>query len=228
MIVVKKVSKSFGNHTALAGIDLEIEAGDTVGLAGSSGSGKSTLLRCIQGLEIPDSGTISRGGRSGFMFQDFQLFPHMTVWENVLYAPLTRKFLPRSQLEAKANELLCRLGVEQFKNRYPANLSGGQKQRVALARTLIFNPDILLCDEPTSGLDVATTGEVAILLKSIQSGKTTMVIASHDLDFLVQISNRIILLKNGSVVSDIEPQKLANPVEYAICKIRSTCQRGMP
>ncbi|MDR2677784.1 MAG: ATP-binding cassette domain-containing protein [Puniceicoccales bacterium] len=214
MIVIKKVSKSFGNYMALNEIDLEIATGDTVGLAGPSGSGKSTLLRCIQGLEVPDSGVISCSGRPGFMFQDFQLFPHMTVWENILYAPTTRKFLPQSLLEIKASELLLHLGVEQFKDRYPAGLSGGQKQRVALARTLIFNPDILLCDEPTSGLDVATTRDVAVLLKSIQRQKTTVIIASHDLDFLMQISHRIILLKNGGIASDIEPQKLANPIEY--------------
>jgi polar amino acid transport system ATP-binding protein len=214
MIVIKKVSKSFGDHAALRELDLEIGAGDSVGLAGPSGSGKSTLLRCIQGLEIPDSGAISRGGRPGFMFQDFQLFPHMTVWENISYAPAVRKFLSPSDLTTRANELLRHLGIGRFKNRYPCSLSGGQKQRVALARTLIFNPDILLCDEPTSGLDIATTMDVAALLKSIQNKKTTIVIASHDLDFLMQISNRIILLKNGEIASDIDPKKLANPIEY--------------
>ncbi|MDR2340807.1 MAG: ATP-binding cassette domain-containing protein [Puniceicoccales bacterium] len=213
MITIKKASKSFDDHGALNEIDLEISSGDSIGLAGASGSGKSTLLRCIQGLEVLDSGTISCAGRTGFMFQDFQLFPHMTVGENVMYAPKRRK-TPLAHLEIKANELLHHLGIAQFKDRYPASLSGGQKQRVALARTLISNPDILLCDEPTSGLDIATTGDVISLLKSIQNRKTTIVIASHDLDFLAQITHRIILLKNGTIVSDIEPRKLSNPVEY--------------
>ncbi|MDR1457218.1 MAG: ATP-binding cassette domain-containing protein [Puniceicoccales bacterium] len=214
MITAEKIFKSFGTCTVLNGINLAIGAGSTIGLAGPSGSGKSTLLRCIQGLESPDSGRISREGYPGFMFQDFQLFPHMTVWDNILYAPRVRKLFPRAYLEAKADRLLRHLAIGQCKDRYPTNLSGGQKQRVALARTLILGPDILLCDEPTSGLDVAATGDVVALLKSIQNEETTIVVASHNLDFLVQISNRIILLKNGSIGADIVPQELEDPIVH--------------
>jgi polar amino acid transport system ATP-binding protein len=214
MIIIENVSKSFGNYEALKNISLKISSGSAVGLAGSSGSGKSTLLRCIQGLELPDKGTITCNGRAGFMFQDFQLFPHKTVLENVLYAPRLRDRKAMDQWETIALELLRRLGIEQLKDRYPANLSGGQKQRAALARSLILKPSIMLCDEPTSGLDIATTADVVDLLKSIQNQQTAIIIASHDLDFLAQIADRIILLKNGLIAEDIAPQQLPDPIKY--------------
>lgn len=146
------------------------------------------------------------------MFQDFQLFPHMTVAENLLYAPnLTGE---KNKNEQRADIILKDLGLESKKYAYPQELSGGQKQRVALARSLMISPNILLCDEPTSGLDVATTMDVVLLLKSVCETGVTMVIASHDLDFLTKISDRIVLLKNGEIVVDVNVSKYDDPINY--------------
>ena len=214
MLNIENVSKSFGNYSILKNINLQILPGNIVGLAGPSGGGKSTLLRCIQGLETAYDGKIVRSDHVGFMFQDFQLFPHMTVWKNIIYAPKLRGEYSNDSLQTLAHDLMKKLNIFDIRDRYPENLSGGQKQRVALARTLMLQPDLLLCDEPTSGLELATMGEVVDLLKSIQSEQTIMVIASHDLDFLTQIAQRILLLKNGEIVADILTKDLANPIEY--------------
>jgi polar amino acid transport system ATP-binding protein len=211
---IENLYKSFAGRMVLQNISLEIAAGSTVGLAGPSGSGKSTLLRCIQGLDPLDAGTISYAGRVGFMFQDFQLFPHMTVAQNVGYAPKLHKTLAPSVLRERIADLLAKLGIADLANRYPENLSGGQRQRAALARSLILEPDLLLCDEPTSGLDVATIADVSDLLRSIRERNSTLVIASHNLDFLTQIADRIVLLRDGTVGADIRTEKIANPVAY--------------
>ena len=210
MLQIKKVSKQFGSLAILDNLSLIIEAETVVGLAGPSGGGKSTLLRCIQGLESIDSGEISFEGRSGFMFQDFQLFPHMTVLKNLSYAPQLLDKMTRH--EEHAQELLTSLGIAHKANSYPHQLSGGQKQRVALARSLMMKPRLLLCDEPTSGLDLATIDDVISLLNSIRAREVTMVIASHDLDFLSKIADRLILLKEGKLVADVNPKSLAQPV----------------
>lgn len=214
MLNINKVSKQFSNHKILDEVSFEIQQGNIVGLAGASGSGKSTLLRCIQGLEHPDSGEILYKGHCGFMFQDFQLFPHMTVMENLTYAPMKTLNYSKSQAQAKALELLTQLGIQERASFFPGKLSGGQKQRVALARSLMMQPDLLLCDEPTSGLDVATIQEVAQLLRTIYAMGVTILIASHDLDFLTQTAHRIILLKQGKIAADIEPDTTANPIDY--------------
>ncbi|MDR2645952.1 MAG: ATP-binding cassette domain-containing protein [Holosporaceae bacterium] len=212
MLRVSNIHKSFNGVKILDGITVDISKSEIFGLAGPSGSGKSTLLRCIQDLEKPDCGMIERNGKTCFMFQDFQLFPHMTVVENLLYAPnLTGE---KNKNEQRANTILMDLGLESKKYAYPQELSGGQKQRVALARSLMINPDILLCDEPTSGLDVATTMDVVLLLKSVCETGVTMVIASHDLDFLTKISDRIVLLKNGKIVVDMNMSKYDDPINY--------------
>lgn len=210
MLKLEQVSKLFGNTLILDEVSLNIEEGSLVGLAGPSGSGKSTLLRCIQKLEKPDAGEIHCEGRTSFMFQDFQLFPHMTVLENLTYAPLLKE-KARINILHKAQEMLQNLGIASKASEYPKSLSGGQKQRVALARSLMMNPDILLCDEPTSGLDVATTLDVVSLLKFVRK---TMIIASHDLDFLTKLCDRIILLKGGKIVVDISPKKMQDPVYH--------------
>lgn len=196
MLKIKDVYKKFGNTVVLNNVTLEITSGNIVGLAGPSGGGKSTLLRLIQRLEKPDSGSIECHGRTGFMFQDFQLFPHMTVLENISYAP---KFHKKLNYVEKATMMLKNLGILSKAQNYPQQLSGGQKQRVALARSLMMEPELLLCDEPTSGLDVATTSDVATLLESVKAMGVTMLIASHDLDFLTKISDKVVLLKNGGV-----------------------------
>lgn len=209
MLEIIHASKSFDSLAVFKDINLEIKAHSIVGLAGPSGSGKSTLLRCIQGLETLTSGQITCAGTCGFMFQDFQLFPHMDVLTNLTYAPgLTDK--TKAPL-VKAWELLKILGIEDKALCFPGTLSGGQKQRVALARSLMMKPDVLLCDEPTSGLDFATTGEVVDLLRSVQSMGVTMVIASHDLDFLARLADRVVVLKEGQVVADVASQYLSDP-----------------
>ncbi|WPX96536.1 amino acid ABC transporter ATP-binding protein [Candidatus Bandiella euplotis] len=199
MLKISNVNKFFGDVQILDNISLSIEKSTIIGLAGPSGSGKSTLLRCIQKLELPDSGTIECSGRVGFMFQDFQLFPHMTVLQNLVYAPKLKDKTHDHYERAKI--MLRDLGIAGKANEYPSSLSGGQKQRVALARSLMMQPEVLLCDEPTSGLDAAATLDVASLLKSVREKmNVTMVIASHDLDFLDKISDQIFLLKDGKLV----------------------------
>lgn len=211
MLIVQSVIKKFKQNIVLDDISFTIEAaGHVVGLAGPSGGGKSTLLRCIQNLESIDSGVIELKAKSGFMFQDFQLFPHMTVLKNLTY-PVDVQKKEMSSVE-KAQALLKKLGVDHKANAYPKELSGGQKQRVALARSLMVDPKVLLCDEPTSGLDVATIEDVISLLKSVQELGVSMIIASHDLDFLTKISDRIILLKGGKVAFDGNPQEITDPI----------------
>lgn len=202
MLKIKNISKSYGSQPILKNISLDIQINKIIGLAGPSGGGKSTLLRCIQKLEGVDTGEIECTETTGFMFQDFQLFPHMTVLQNLTYAPLLHKM---PDLETQAASLLERLNMTERAGFYPAQLSGGQKQRVALARLLMMKPTLLLCDEPTSGLDIGSIGEVISLLKKLkQEMNITMIIASHDLDFLSQIASRIVLLKNGGIVLDID------------------------
>ncbi|MDR0695544.1 MAG: ATP-binding cassette domain-containing protein [Holosporales bacterium] len=189
----------------LNSVNIEIKAGNIVGVVGPSGGGKSTLLRCIQGLESIDSGKIEKYGRTGFMFQDFQLFPHMTVLRNLTFAPLVRSIAYTSELgitdkreaknyiENEAMQLLRTLWIDHKASAYPSSLSGGQKQRVALARSLMMKPNILLCDEPTSGLDQTTSAEVASLLNKVNTDSgITILIASHDREFLKLVSNTII------------------------------------
>lgn len=210
MLIINKLHKVFQENVILNGINLKISKGSIVGLAGPSGSGKSTLLRMIQGLDTIDEGEIVFKGSSGFMFQDFQLFPHMNVIQNIIYAPSLKS--PKHDYTKEAIKLLTKLGIESKADCFPNKLSGGQKQRVALARSLMMNPDLLLCDEPTSGLDVATIDEVVELLKSVCKNNMTMIIASHDLDFLSKIADRIIVLKNGYIAADIEPAKTKEPI----------------
>jgi polar amino acid transport system ATP-binding protein len=221
MLKIKNVNKSFNGEQILKNINLSIEKASIVGLAGSSGSGKSTLLRCIQGLDSPDCGEIECAGKVGFMFQDFQLFPHMTVFKNVTYAQQLRAKKQagknkekRHEYSEKALGLLKQLGIDDKANDYPRALSGGQKQRVALARSLIVDPDLLLCDEPTSGLDVASTQGVADLLSSVRALNVSMLIASHDLEFITMLADRVVLLRDGQIVADVEPGAHENPVQY--------------
>ncbi|KTD55630.1 ABC transporter ATP-binding protein [Legionella santicrucis] len=212
MLTINKACKYFGELSVLNNLDLHIKAHTVLGLAGPSGSGKSTLLRCIQQLETLDSGTIEVVGKSGFMFQDFQLFPHMTVMKNLVYAPqLHHKNVNH---EGQAHALLKSLGISDKAYVSPQKLSGGQKQRVALARSLMMKPQLLLCDEPTSGLDLATIDEVISLLNSVKSLGVTMIIASHDLDFLSKMADRLIILKNGQLVADVVPKELAEPIAH--------------
>jgi polar amino acid transport system ATP-binding protein len=212
MLTIKNLSKKFNNHEILKNINIEIKNNEIIGLAGTSGSGKSTLLRCIQKLETPDFGIIEMNEKSGFMFQDFQLFPHMTVLENITYSMKILKNNPNYLEETIV--LLEKLGLSEKLHNYPSELSGGQKQRVALARTLISKPTILLCDEPTSGLDIATIDDVVDLLKNISVEiDMKIIIASHDLDFLSKIADRILILKYGIIAADINTKQTKNLVD---------------
>lgn len=210
MLKLSNVSKQYAKTPILKNIHFNIEKGSITGLAGPSGGGKSTLLRCIQKLENIDSGQIEYSGTSSFMFQDFQLFPHMTVLENLVYAP--KIIFKDKNIEKEALDLLSQLGLANKADYFPSEISGGQKQRVALARCLMMKPDILLCDEPTSGLDVATIDDVVQLLQSVHAMGVTMMIASHDLDFLTRIAERIIVLNNGSKIAEFDVSQLADPI----------------
>jgi polar amino acid transport system ATP-binding protein len=165
-------------------------------------------------LECLDNGIITVAGKSGFMFQDFQLFPHMTVLKNLTYAPDRANPANKEINHTKALDLLNTLNLQSKAQAFPQQLSGGQKQRVALARSLMMQPDLLLCDEPTSGLDMASIGDVVNLLNTVKAMNITMVIASHDLEFLTRISDRIILLKSGTLVADVQTNQLSNPTAY--------------
>ncbi|MDR2459105.1 MAG: ATP-binding cassette domain-containing protein [Holosporales bacterium] len=216
MLRICGVSKSFCGVKILDNVSVEIAESSIFGLAGLSGSGKSTLLRCIQKLETPDSGTIDCDRKVGFMFQDFQLFPHMTVLQNLVYAPaLKASAEEKEKCVDKAKIILQDLGIEEKASEYPGTLSGGQKQRVALARSLMIDLDVLLCDEPTSGLDVTTMADVVTLLQSVnQEFGVTIIIASHDLDFLTRISDRIVLLRDGTIATGIYPKQHDDPIGH--------------
>lgn len=203
MLSINNLNKSYAGLDLFKNFSLEIKELSIVGLTGSSGSGKSTLLRCIQNLETIDSGTISFRGKVGFVFQDFQLFPHMTVLENITYAP--RKVLQQSSISIQedALNLLRSLGLEEQQHKYPSALSGGQKQRVAVARSLIMKPELLLCDEPTSGLDIGSIEGFRQLLQQVHNMNVTMLIASHDIHFLTQIASRILILRQGAIFKDL-------------------------
>jgi len=211
MLQVTNACKNFGAIPILNQVNLAIDSNHLIGLAGPSGSGKSTLLRCIQNLEKLDRGTIHFSGTSGFMFQDFQLFPHMTVLQNLTYAPTLKNKTVNHDMHAMT--LLNTLGIAEKASAFPQQLSGGQKQRVALARSLIMQPSLLLCDEPTSGLDLATIEDVIALLHSIKKMGVTMIIASHDLNFLSKVTDRLIILKDGQLVADVNPSTLSHPVQ---------------
>ena len=213
MLSINNLNKSYAGLDLFKNFSLEIKELSIVGLTGSSGSGKSTLLRCIQNLETIDSGTISFRGKVGFVFQDFQLFPHMTVLENIIYAP--KKVLKQSStsIQQDALNLLRSLGLEEQQHKYPAALSGGQKQRVAVARSLIMKPELLLCDEPTSGLDIGAIEGFKQLLQQVHNMNVTMLIASHDIHFLTQIASRILILKQGTIFKDLTEIDFDNSID---------------
>ena len=214
MLEVKKLKKKFGKNEVLKGIDLKIEKGDRVAIIGPSGCGKSTFLRCLNMIEPPTSGKILFEEKNltdpstnlylirekiGMVFQQFNLFPHLTVLKNITLAPVKLGVLSEDNAILKAEELLKRIGLYDKRNHYPDELSGGQKQRVAIARSLIMNPDIILFDEPTSALDPEMVGEVLELIKQIGEEGMTMVIVSHEMNFVKSCANKIVFLDGGKV-----------------------------
>lgn len=236
MIKMTNVHKQFGALCVLNGINLELRRGEVVAIIGPSGSGKSTLLRCLNRLETIDNGTIAVEGdylaqevngaarysteetvrrvcaRMGMVFQHFNLFPHMTVLENLLEAPLTVKRMSREEITPVAEELLRKVGLSDKRDVYPSRLSGGQKQRVAIARALAMHPDIMLFDEPTSALDPELTGEVLKAIRQLAVEKMTMIIVTHEMAFAREVANRVIFMADGDIVEQGPPDELfANP-----------------
>lgn len=222
MIKVEHLSKSFGPLQVLKDISLEIQKGEVVALIGPSGSGKSTLLRCLNLLEMPTAGNVHMNGvdistrgvnvtkiraNIGMVFQHFNLFPHMTVMENMIYAPTRVKRMSPGTAKDKANVLLTRVGLADKSDAYPATLSGGQKQRVAIARALAMEPEIMLFDEPTSALDPEMVKEVLETIQSLAHTGITMVIVTHEMGFARRVADRICFLDDGALVEVAEPEQ---------------------
>lgn len=214
MLEVKNLKKKFGNNLVLKGIDLKVEKGDRMAIIGPSGGGKSTFLRCLNGLENPTSGRIIFEGKEvkknsndlfnirrkiGMVFQQFNLFPHLTVEKNITLVPVKLKMMTEEEAKKKAAELLKSINLSSKKNCYPEQLSGGEKQRVAIIRSLIMNPDIILFDEPTSALDPEMVDEVLELMKKIGDDGMTMIVVSHEMNFVKKCANKILFLDNGKV-----------------------------
>ena len=227
MIQVFDLCKDFGELNILNGIDLKIELGEVVVIIGPSGSGKSTFLRCLNFLEEPTAGEVIFEGISikdskndlnrlrekmGMVFQQFNLFPHMTVLENITLAPRKVKRLSKKETEDIAFTLLKRIGLEDKAYTYPNQLSGGQKQRIAIARALAMSPDVMLFDEPTSALDPEMVGEVLDVMKKLVSDGMTMVVVTHEMGFAKEVGDRILFMDEGKIVEEGSPEEVfSNP-----------------
>ncbi|AZF29749.1 L-cystine ABC transporter (wide substrate range), ATP-binding protein YecC [Pseudomonas sp. R4-35-07] len=235
MIVVEKLTKQFNGQVVLNGIDLEVKAGEVVAIIGPSGSGKTTFLRCLNFLEEPTSGRIKVGDieidsskplnqqqglvrrlrqHVGFVFQNFNLFPHRTALENVIEGPIVVKKMPREAATELGRKLLAKVGLAGKEAAYPRRLSGGQQQRVAIARALAMEPEVILFDEPTSALDPELVGEVLATIRSLAEENRTMVIVTHEMSFARDVANRVIFFDKGVIVEQGEAKALfANPKE---------------
>ena len=229
MLEIRHLHKYFGSNHVLKDINLKIESNRTTAIIGSSGSGKSTLLRCINLLETPDEGEISLDGntlrfpgrlahstksaftkRTGMVFQSFNLFPHMNAIENIMEGPVTVLKKNKKEARLEAMELLKKVGLEDKWDSLPNQLSGGQQQRVAIARALAMKPQLLLFDEPTSALDPELVGEVLETIKKAAEEKNTMIIVSHEMNFIRRVANRIIMLDGGVIIEDGTPEQVFN------------------
>lgn len=231
MLKAINIYKKFNNLEVLKGISLEVNKGEVIAIIGPSGSGKSTFLRCLNRLETIDQGilevegdTLAANGpdgqvryapeaearqicrRMGMVFQQFNLFPHLTVLENLIEAPLTVKGVKREDIVPQAEELLSKVGLLEKRDVYPSRLSGGQKQRVAIARALAMNPDIMLFDEPTSALDPELTGEVLKAMRKLAEEHMTMIVVTHEMAFAREVANRVIFMDNGEIVEQGTPE----------------------
>ena len=232
MLSMRGIHKSFGDLSVLRGIDLSLARGEVLAIIGSSGSGKSTLLRCINKLETIDRGGITIRGEklcwtkdgestatyastadvrrilmsTGMVFQQFNLFPHMTVIENLIEAPIHVKGQSKDEILRYARELLAKVGLSDRENYYPSQLSGGQQQRVAIARALAMKPDIMLFDEPTSALDPELTGEVLRTMRALAAERMTMIVVTHEMAFAREAATNVIFMENGVIVEQGEPQ----------------------
>ena len=227
VISVRNLEKKFGEHEVLKDISFDLFEGDVVCIIGSSGSGKSTLLRCINHLETPTSGQILYHGyplakdaqtinrfrsQVGMVFQQFNLFPHMTIMDNLTLAPIKLQGKKKEEIEPEAMKLLERVGLADRANAYPSQLSGGQKQRIAIVRALCMRPDVMLFDEPTSALDPEMVGEVLGVMKDLADEKMTMVVVTHEMGFAREVATRVMFMDGGSFVEENAPEEFfANP-----------------
>ena len=223
VIQVRNLQKNFGDKAVLKGIDIDINKGDVVCVIGASGSGKSTFLRCLNMLEIPTGGDIFfedanltsdkvdlnlHRQKMGMVFQQFNLFPHLTILENLTLAPMMLKKLPKAEAEEKALALLGRVGLADRAKDYPNQLSGGQKQRVAIVRALCMEPEVMLFDEPTSALDPEMVGEVLEVMQDLAKAGMTMVVVTHEMGFAREVSNRVVFLDDGVIAEEGAPAEL--------------------
>ena len=224
MIIIKDLHKSFGDKEILKGIDLHVKKSEVVVVIGPSGSGKSTMLRCVNYLEVPTSGTITLDGKTitrqvdintiraevGMVFQHFNLFPHMTVLQNITLAPIKVRRLAQPEAERVAMELLKRVGLESKAGARPAELSGGQQQRVAIARALTMHPKIMLFDEPTSALDPEMVNEVLDVMKNLAESGMTMMVVTHEMGFARQVADRVLFMDEGRIIEQGSPDEVFN------------------
>ena len=225
MIRVENLHKHFGSLEVLCGIDEHIQKGENVVVIGPSGSGKSTFLRCLNLLETPTKGNIwvadelITGPRvnvnkirekMGMVFQQFNLFPHLSILDNITLAPMKVKKMPKDQAKQKAMELLARVGLTDKADAYPAQLSGGQQQRIAIARALAMDPEIMLFDEPTSALDPEMVGEVLAVMKDLAHAGMTMVVVTHEMGFAREIGSRVLFMDQGVIMEQGKPEDLFN------------------
>ncbi len=240
LVQITDVHKSYGVREVLHGITLTVEPGHVVALLGPSGSGKSTLLRAINHLETIDRGEITIDGefigyeqrgdrlyelsekqvlhrrtRVGMVFQNFNLFPHLTALENIIEAPIGLKRARRAEAIAVANELLARVGLSEHADHYPRQLSGGQQQRVAIARALALSPDVLLFDEPTSALDPELVGEVLSVIRDLAGGGTTLLIVTHEIGFAAEVADHVVFLDEGRIVEQGSPKQVLRDPEQS-------------
>jgi polar amino acid transport system ATP-binding protein len=226
-VKIKNLKKNFGDLEVLKDINLEVKEREVICIIGASGSGKSTLLRCINALEDASSGTIEVDGNDitradgninkyrqdiGMVFQQFNLFPHMTVLKNISFAPVALKLKTKAEAEEAALKLLRRVDLEEKANVYPEQLSGGQQQRVAIARALAMNPDVMLFDEPTSALDPEMVGEVLSVMKQLAKDGMTMIVVTHEMGFAREVADRVIFIDEGFIVEEGPPSEVfGNP-----------------
>jgi polar amino acid transport system ATP-binding protein len=235
MIEAKNLTKTFGNLTVFKDINVNVKKGEVLVIIGPSGSGKSTFLRCLNSLEIPDSGNVKIEGelidykdkkatrktieKMGMVFQNFNLFSHMTVLENVMVAPIKVKKEDKAKVEERAKNLIKKVGLIDKLDMYPSKLSGGQRQRVAIARALAMNPDIMLFDEPTSALDPELVGEVLNVMKELAKEGMTMVVVTHEMGFAKEVGDRVIFMDSGKIVEEASPDEIFNNPQNSRTKL---------
>ncbi len=228
MLKINNLQKSYGDNEVLKGITTEIKKGEVVAIIGPSGSGKSTMLRCMNLMEMPSGGEIifkdelvnnpnmkeqdinKVRENIGMVFQQFNLFPHLTVLENITLAPMKRKNLSEAEANKVAEELLAKVGLAEKRDAYPNNLSGGQQQRVAIARALAMNPEMMLFDEPTSALDPEMVKEVLLVIQDLVTDDMTVAIVTHEMNFAKNVASRVMFIDNGVVVEEGTPEEIFN------------------